>query len=316
MHLGNARTFLATWLSIRSQGGRLLLRIEDLDHPKVKPWAVQEAMDDLAWLGLDWDSGPDRQSDHTACYAEALERLRRAGLVYPCTCSRRDVETAQSAPHAGDEGPRYPGTCAGLVRSYGEAARTLPAGRLPAWRFRVPDRAIRFTDGFHGPQCENLHATTGDFVLARHPGGAGYMLAVVMDDAASGVTEVVRGDDLLPATHRQLLLQEALGIAPPRYLHLPLVVGPDGRRLAKRHGDTRISLFRKSGVAPERVIGMLAASCGWAEPGEALSARDLLPRYRLDSIPRAPVVLTDNQGCLPSMPACAAGATETGCQSR
>ncbi len=291
MHLGNARTFLATWLSIRSQGGRLILRIEDLDHPKVKPWTIQEAIDDLVWLGLDWDAGPATQSERIPRYGEALSRLQAQQAVYPCTCSRRDVVAAQSAPHAEDDDGRYPGTCAELSRSYPEAAAALPPGRLPAWRFRAPDRPTSFHDGFHGPQAANVSRTDGDFVIARHPQGAGYTLAVVIDDFDMGVTEVMRGDDLLQATHRQLLLQEALGIAPPRYLHLPLVVGPDGRRLAKRHGDTRISVYRENGVAPERIIGMLAASCGWAEPGETLAARDLIPRYRIDTIPRAPVIL-------------------------
>jgi len=293
LHLGNARTFLATWLSIRSRGGRLILRIEDLDHPKVKPWAVQQALDDLAWLKLDWDAGPITQSDRIPRYAAALDRLCQQGAVYPCTCSRRDVAAGQSAPHATDTTSRYPGTCAMRTQSYDEAAATLPPGRLPAWRFLAPDRITAYHDGFHGRQAANVAAIDGDFVIARHPLGAGYMLAVIVDDFEMGITEIMRGDDLLPATHRQLLLQEALGMPAPQYIHLPLVVSPDGRRLAKRHGDTRISALRDAGIAPEAVIGLLAWWCGWADWGAQLTARDLIPRYRLDTIPRDPVVLTD-----------------------
>jgi glutamyl-tRNA synthetase len=252
--------------------------------------------------------------------------------VYPCVCARKDVEAGQSAPHAGEDGLAYDGACRGRFATYAEAAASLPPGRLPAWRFAVSSRAdlgqtcpaavsteeadgiamavaatvgrgIRrppaasmettFTDGFHGPQRENVAETVGDFVIARHPHGAGYMLAVVVDDAAMGVTEVLRGDDLLPATHRQLLLYRALGLTPPRFIHVPLVVAPDGRRLAKRHGDTRIATLRQQGLRPSQVVGLLAEWCGWVAPGEEIMPADLLPRFRLDTIPRTPVVLTD-----------------------
>ncbi len=292
LHLGNARTFLIAWLSIRSRGGRLRLRIEDLDHPKVKPEATRQALDDLRWLGLDWDGPAVVQSARIPMYRAALAALETQGMVYPCTCSRSDVEAAQSAPHAADHGPRYAGLCAAVGRSFAEAARHLPAGRLPAWRFRTPDRTVVFQDGFAGPQVDNVHRTAGDFVLARHPDGAGYMLAVVVDDADMGVTEILRGDDLIPATPRQVLLQEALGLPRPTYVHVPLVVSEDGRRLAKRHGDTRLSTLRGQGLAPEKVVGLLAWWCGWAEWGEHLSATDLLSRYALSQLPRTPVVLT------------------------
>ena len=302
LHLGNARSFLIAWLSARSRGGTVILRMEDLDHPKVKRGAAQQALDDLRWLGLDWDEGPDVGGPHAPYvqteridrYREALQRLRGQGLVYPCTCSRRDVESAQSAPHAGDDGPRYAGVCREVRgRTYTEAAASLPPGRLPAWRYAVPPGTgeVRFEDGFRGPQAQDVAATVGDFVIARHADGAGYMLAVVVDDAEMGVTEVVRGDDLMATTHRQLLLYAALGLTPPAFLHVPLVVGENGLRLAKRHGDTRLASLRAAGVPAGRVVGLLAWWCGWVEWGGCLMPRDLLAAYRLDTVPRTPAVV-------------------------
>lgn len=299
LHLGNARTFLLAWLSIRSRNGTLVLRMEDLDHPKNKPGAAREALEDLRWLGFDWDEGPDvcgpygpyTQTERIERYASALERLREQGLAYPCVCSRRDVEAGQSAPHT-EDGLYYPGTCRGRFADFAAAQATLPPDRLPAWRFRVPEgEVVRFDDGFCGPYEQEVSAFSGDFVLARHALGAGYMLAVVVDDAAMGITEVVRGDDLLPTTPRQLLIYRALGLVPPRFFHTPLVVGPDGRRLAKRHGDTRIRAFREAGYPPEAVIALLAGISGLAEPGEtALTLPELLPRFRWSAIPRTPAV--------------------------
>ena len=300
LHLGNARTFLIGWLRVRSQGGTLVLRMEDLDHPKNKPGAAAAALEDLRWLGFDWDEGPDvggphapyTQTARTAAYAQALESLKAKGLAYPCVCSRRDVESGQSAPHS-EEGLYYPGTCRGRFADYESARRTLPEGRLPAWRFRVPEgETVRFEDVFYGTYEQDVSALSGDFVLARDPLGAGYMLAVVADDAAMGITEVVRGDDLLSATPRQLLLYRALGLTPPAFLHVPLVVSEEGRRLAKRHGDTRICALREAGVPAEKIVGLLAWWCGWAAWGESLTLRDLLPRFDLRTLPRQPVVLT------------------------
>ncbi len=300
LHLGNVRTFLVAWLRVRSRNGTLVLRLEDLDHPKNKPGAGAAALEDLRWLGFDWDEGPDMggscgpyvQTERTALYARALETLKAQGRVYPCVCSRSDVEAGQSAPHT-EEGLFYPGTCRGRFSDYETARRTLPPDRLPAWRFRVPEgERVRFEDVFAGPCEQDVSALSGDFVLARDPHGAGYMLAVVADDAAMGITEVVRGDDLLSATPRQLLLYRALGLPPPAFLHVPLVVSEDGRRLAKRHGDTRIRTLREDGVPPKQVIGLLAWWCGWAAWGERLSLRDLLPRFDLRTLPHAPAVLT------------------------
>jgi glutamyl-tRNA synthetase len=293
-HVGNARTYLIAWLSARSRGGRIVLRIEDIDSPRIKPGADRQACLDVQWLGLDWDEGPIIQTERMDEYLAALVRLQRQELVYPCTCTRRDVELAASAPHLEHEGTVYPGTCAGrCVRDAEEIA-----DRPHCWRFRVPPESPRFVDGFRGPTHLDLRQVGGDFVVwkAPAPGRTGslpaYQLAVVVDDAAQGVTEVVRGDDLLPSTPRQLLLYEALGLTPPKFVHVPLVVGTDGRRLAKRHGDTRLSALREAGVRPEMLLGLLAWSCGWIAAIEPITPRELLALYRLETIPCEPFVLT------------------------
>jgi glutamyl-tRNA synthetase len=294
-HVGNARTYLLAWLAARSRAGRVVLRIEDLDSPRVKPGAAEQACEDLRWLGLDWDEGPVVQTERLPHYEAALARLRQRERVYPCTCTRSDVERAASAPHREHEGPVYPGTCRGR-----RAADALTPGLLdrpPCWRFRVPDRSPGFVDGFRGPVQIDLRRLGGDFVVwkAPQPGGGrstpAYQLAVVVDDADQGVTDVVRGDDLIPSTPRQLLLYEALGLRAPRFTHVPLVVGPDGRRLAKRHGDTRLSALRAAGVRPEMLVGLLAWSCGWIDRIEPIAARDVVPLFRLETIPREPFVL-------------------------
>lgn len=287
-HVGNARTYLVAWLSARAQGGAVKLRIEDIDSPRVKPGAAEEAVRDLRWLGLDSDGEPVVQTTRLAHYAAALESLKRQEAVYPCTCTRSDIAAAASAPHAADE-VTYPGTCA--HRRAADAV-ALAAERKPfAWRFRVTDSPT-FTDLYAGEQRIDLTQSGGDFVVWKNQGGPAYQLAVVVDDAAMAVTEVVRGDDLIPSTPRQLLLYRALALTPPWFVHVPLVVGEDGRRLAKRHGDTRLSALRAAGVAPEALVGLLAWSCGWQERPEPVAARDLLPRFRLDAIPPEPFVLT------------------------
>ena len=292
-HVGNARTYLIAWLSARSAGGRVMLRVEDIDSPRVKAGAAEQACDDLRWLGLDWDGAPVVQTQRLPLYEAALDRLRAQELVYPCTCSRADVERAASAPHLDHDGPVYPGTCAG--RRAGDAASL--GGRPYCWRFRVPADSPGFVDGFLGPVHVDLKALGGDFVVWKAPRGdvaasPAYQLAVVVDDADQGVTEVVRGDDLVPSTPRQLLLYAALRLTPPRFVHVPLVVGPDGRRLAKRHGDTRLSALRAAGVSPEALLGLLAWSCGWLDRVRPATTAELLSRFRLDTIPRRPFVLT------------------------
>jgi glutamyl-tRNA synthetase len=293
-HVGNARTYLIAWLRARSQGGRVLLRIEDIDSPRIKQGAAVQACEDLRWLGLDWDEGPSVQTERLPVYEEVLRRLQAEERVYPCTCTRSDVERSASAPHDERAGAgqasgasSYPGTCAS--RCVAEADRlTEPF----SWRFRLQEARSVYEDGYQGRVEVDQVESGGDFVVWKSAGTPAYQLAVVVDDAAQGVTEVVRGDDLIPSTPRQLLLYEALGLAAPRFVHVPLVVGPDGRRLAKRHGDTRLSSLREAGVKCEALLGLLAWSCGWIERRRDISARELLPLFRLESIPPMPFVLT------------------------
>lgn len=287
-HVGNARTYLVAWLSARSRGGAIALRIEDIDASRVKPGSAEQAVTDLQWLGLDWDGEPVVQTTRLAHHQAALEVLKRAELVYPCTCTRADIAAAASAPHAGEE-VTYPGTCA--HRCVADALQLRSEGRSFAWRFRVTED-VPFTDLFAGEQRIDIRHTGGDFVVWKNHGGPAYQLAVVVDDGAAGVTEVVRGDDLIPSTPRQLLLYRALGLPAPRFAHIPLVMGEDGRRLAKRHGGTRLAALRDAGVTAESVVGLLAWSYGWLDRPEPAAARDLVPRFRLESIPRTPFVLT------------------------
>jgi glutamyl-tRNA synthetase len=288
-HVGNARTYLIAWLSARSRGGTVALRIEDIDSPRIKPGAAEQALDDLRWLGLDWDGEPVVQTTRLPLYEAAIERLKAQELVYPCTCTRSDIASAASAPHAEHEGPTYPGTCA--HRTAADAAGLVAQGTPFAWRFRVTDSPA-FVDRFRGEVRIDLHAAGGDFVVWKSAGTPAYQLAVVVDDAEMGVTEVIRGDDLIPSTPRQLLLYRALGHAPPQFAHVPLVVGADGRRLAKRHGDTRLGTLRESGVRPESLVGLLAWSCGWQPTPDPVPPRDLIPRFRLEAIPKTAFVLT------------------------
>ena len=296
LHLGNVRTFMIAWLRARQAGGKVILRMEDLDHPKHKPGADVQAIEDLRWLGFDWDE-TFVQSERKGLYAAALAKLRAQGLAYPCVCSRRDVEAAQSAPHEGDQ-LHYPGLCRDRFASWAEAVAFLnPASggeepvKLPCWRFRTPENThVAFEDGFAGHYEMDVSAKLGDFPLARDENGGGYAIAVTVDDAAMGVTEVVRGDDLLPATPPQILLYRALGLTPPAFFHVPLVVGPDGRRLAKRHGDTRISSFRAAGKTPEEIIGFLAYASGIVTDKKPIGLKSLIGLFDPARLPRGPLV--------------------------
>lgn len=289
---------MIAYLRARSLGGKVIMRIEDLDHPRDKPGAAREAVEDLRWLGFDWDE-EYVQSERRELYREALAMLP----VYPCVCTRRDVENAQSAPHEGEQ-LHYPGICRGRFATWAGAAAVTGPDRLPCWRYRVPDgRVVGFVDAFAGLCLQNVADVLGDFPVARDEGGAGYTLAVVVDDLLSGVTEVVRGDDLLAATPAQLLIAgdllawakgkagQGASVGVPAYCHVPLVVGPDGRRLAKRHGDTRVAAYRAAGTSPEELIGMIAASCGWCRKGEKVSLKDLVPAFTLDTVPHEPWVM-------------------------
>ena len=275
------------------------MRVEDLDGPRVRPGLEARILDELRWLGLDWDEGPDvggplgpyRQSERSGRYTAALDRLRAAGLAYPCFCSRAEIAQASQAPHASDEGPRYPGTCRDLPAEERAARAARAARRPPAWRFRAPEGPVPFDDGVHGPCSFDVAATVGDFVVARADGVASYQLAVALDDAAMEITDVVRGDDLLASTSRQILLYRALGLRVPRFAHVPLVVGEDGERLAKRHGALSLGELRGRGVDPEAVVGMLAAISGLAPPEARVKPAELVRGFRLDAIPRGPAHL-------------------------
>ena len=228
------------------------------------------------------------QTERLELYRQALTQLQQRELVYPCTCTRTDIERAASAPHLDHEGPAYPGTCA-----WRRTEDCLNLGNQPyAWRMRVSAQDILFDDLVRGPTRINLREVGGDFVVWKSAGTPAYQLAVVVDDAALGVTEVLRGDDLITSTPRQLLLYEALNLPAPGFGHLPLVTGPDGRRLAKRHGDTRLSALRAAGVRAEALLGLLAWSCGWSERPEPITASALIPRFSLTAIPPQPFVLT------------------------
>ena len=296
LHLGNARTALLSWLSARAAGGAYLLRVEDLDGPRVQEGLEGRILEDLRWLGLDWDEGPDRggpfapyrQSERAGAHARALDALREAGLAYPCFCSRAEIARASQAPHVSDEGPRYPGTCRSLG---GEERAERARHRSPAWRLRVLAGPVEFADGVHGPQSIDVAATVGDFVVARADGVPAYQLAVAVDDSAQGITEVVRGDDLLPSTARQLLVYRALGLEPPRFSHVPLVLGLDGERLAKRHGALSLGELRLRGADPRGVTGLLASLSGLAPEGERLHPQDLVRGFRLERVRREPARL-------------------------
>jgi len=293
LHLGNARTFLINWLMARRNGWKILLRIEDLDGPRVKSGADKLAMDDLTWLGLDWDGEPVYQSHRTALYQSAIDRLLALHLAYPCICTRREAELASSAPHAEDGSNVYPGVCRDRFASVAQARAE--SGREPAIRFRMPDRAISFEDQFAGLRSFSAAAPEaaklGDFVIAKSDGSTAYQLAVVVDDADMNVTDVVRGDDLLDSAARQLMLYEALDMKEkaPRFWHLPLVIGRDGRRLAKRHGDTRLSFYRQLGVSPSRVLALLGRWCGM-ECGEEATLPELMSRFDIHRVSRDPIV--------------------------
>jgi glutamyl-tRNA synthetase len=306
LHLGNARTFLVNWALARQRGWDVVLRIEDLDGPRVKPEAAAEAIDVLGWLGLDWDEGPYYQRDDVEPYRAALDRLRDQGIIYPCVCTRREIEEAAlSAPHGDAHELRYTGRCRPQQIKYppdeidamraggGIAAhgRIVDRDQYP-WRIIVPAGSTEFRDSFRGDHTHDVQATIGDFLVATQVYYPSYQLAVVIDDARQEIDRVVRGDDLLASTHRQRLLQERLGLTPPaEYYHLPLVVGPDGRRLAKRHGDSRITHYRAAGVPAERIIGLLAEWSGLG-PRREMSAAEFAREFLLERLPREKITFS------------------------
>jgi glutamyl-tRNA synthetase len=299
MHLGNARTALLAWLQARAGGGLFILRMEDIDGPRSRPSYAAAALEDLRWLGIDWDEGPDvggirapyTQSKRLYLYKEALDKLDSLGLLYPCYCSRAELAAVASAPHGlSAEGPSYPGTCRHLSEV---ERRERGLSKEPSLRLAVdPRRIVSFTDQVAGLQHTSPGAG-GDFVVRRADGIFSYQLAVTVDDALMGVTEVLRGSDLLDSTPRQLLLYEALGYAPPRFTHVPLLHGPDGSRLAKRHGGISLSAIRESGATPEAAVGLLACWSGLQDRPEPVTARELLVSFSLDKIPASPIVVRE-----------------------
>jgi glutamyl-tRNA synthetase len=273
LHLGNARTALLSWLWARKGGGGYALRVEDLDAPRVRPGMAQQQLEELRWLGLDWDGEPMFQSRRGAAYQEALGKL--GDSVYECFCSRAEIAAA-SAPQ-GDEGPRYPGTCAALTRAQREERRRV---RAPALRLRVPAGGISFQDEILGAQSFDTQCLVGDFVLRRADGIFAYQLAVVVDDAAMGITQVLRGADLLPSTARQILLHRLLGQREPRWAHAPLVVSEAGDRLSKRDRALSLSTLRKSGKDPRQLVALLSRLSG-LEAGDRCEPQELLDGFSL-----------------------------------
>lgn len=286
MHLGNVFSCLCTWLSARRQGGRVVLRIEDLDDRCKKPEVAKQLIDDLAWLGLEWDEGPYYQHERTELYVEALRRLEDRGLTYPCFCTRAELHAA-SAPHASDGTPIYRGTCRELsAAEIAERSRVRP----PAIRLRVPGvndidhDVIEFVDRTYGARCEALATECGDFLVRRSDGVFAYQLAVVVDDAAMGITEVVRGCDLLGSTPRQIYLQRLLGLPTPSYAHIPLLVAPDGRRLSKRDRDLDLGELRARFGTASALLGWLAGQTGLADDTTPRTAAQLADGFSWERV--------------------------------
>jgi glutamyl-tRNA synthetase len=281
LHLGNLRTALVAWLFARSQGARFLMRMEDLDSGRVRERFHDEQLSDLAALGIDWDGPVVRQSERVALYEAALAALRDDGLVYECWCTRAEIREAASAPHGDLPEGAYPGTC--LRLSAAERDQRRASGRPPALRVRAAAERVAFEDRLAGP----FAGVVDDFVVRRNDGAHAYNLAVVVDDAEQGIGEVVRGLDLLDSTPRQLWLGARLGLPAPRHAHVPLVLGPDGARLAKRHGAVTLADRAALGESAEDVRSGLAASLHLCEPGERPSPEELVERFSVDALRQA-----------------------------
>ncbi len=300
-HIGNARTFLIAWLLCRQQANnRLILRIEDLETPRTKAWAIAQAYEDLAWLGLDWDASPNEfanssvpllQSERHLRYREIIDELLRRELVYPCTCTRSEVAMqAAAAPHESTfDGQVYPGTCRHLGSR--DCAPLRSRNEPYCLRFRWDCEAAAWADRFFGPHSINPVEKLGDFVVWRMDDAPAYQLAVVIDDHDSSVNQIVRGADLIYSTFRQNAIYDALNWNRPQYTHVPLVVGLDGRRLAKRHGDTRLASLRQEGISAGQLVGYLAWKSRWIESPRAIDCRALLSLDLLALLPTDSLVL-------------------------
>lgn len=285
LHLGNLRTALLAWLFARSQGARFLLRIEDLDPQRSRIEYERGQLRDLHDVGVDWDGEPVRQSARTDLYRGALSELQAQGRVYPCWCSRAEVRAATEAPHGPLPEGAYPGTCRRLTAAE-RARRERDAPRPPALRLDADGETVSFTDRVRGPSS----GVVDDFVLWRGDGTAAYNLAVVVDDANQSIAEVVRGDDLIDSTPRQLLLARLLGLSAPTHAHVPLVLGPDGARLAKRHGAVTMAQLEERGVSRADARAWMARSLGLAEAGEHLAASQFVERFDPTRLPADPCV--------------------------
>jgi glutamyl-tRNA synthetase len=285
LHLGNLRTALLAWCFARSARARFLLRIEDLDPQRSRREHEPGILADLERIGVEWDGEPARQSERAEAHRAAFESLRGAGALYRCWCTRAEIREAASAPHGAPAGV-YPGTCRQLGAE--QIAQRERDGRPPAWRVDAGGRRVSFIDALHG----EIAATVDDFVVWRELDDlAAYNLAVVVDDAADGIGEVVRGDDLLETTPRQILVAQLLGLGVPAYAHVPLVLGDDGARLAKRHGAVTLDERLARGESVAEVVGWLASSAGLAPAGARLAAADVLQSFERQSVSRDPVVL-------------------------
>ncbi|MFL6260319.1 MAG: tRNA glutamyl-Q(34) synthetase GluQRS [Thermoanaerobaculia bacterium] len=301
IHAGNARTALAAWLSARSRGGAFVWRLEDLDPPRVVPGMAEAQMADLAWLGLDWDEGPDiggpfapyAQSQRSAVYEEALRRLAAAGRLFPCRLSRKDLQAMASAPHGAEEAP-YPASLRPWELAPGWFDELAAGSQDAAVRFRVDERPVSFVDRVQGAIAERVDLAVGDFVLKRRDGLWAYQLAVVADDLAMEIGDVVRGADLLASTARQIQLIEALHGTSPAYAHVPLMVNARGEKLSKRDQGLTLRSLREAGVAPEAVAGYLAFSLGLLDRPEPCRPADLVSAFTWERIGRADWMLPED----------------------
>jgi len=281
MHLGNVFAGLLAWLSVKSRGGMMVLRMEDLDTQRTSAEFAEILRSDLAWLGLSWDAETPPQSSRSRVYDGYFEILRDKGLLYPCYCTRSQLHNV-NAPHLSDGTYVYPGTCRNLKEP--------PAGRLPSWRVRVPDRVWELTDKVQGRYRENLDTDCGDFVVRRADGVYVYQLAVTVDDGEAGVTEVTRGMDLLSSAPRQMYLQELFGFSHPEYAHVPMLMAPDGRRLSKRDRDLDLGVLRQK-MQPEQIIGILAFAAGLIPKQEAVSAEELAREFAWEKVKKEDIII-------------------------
>lgn len=292
---------MIAWIHARQNNGKIELRIEDLHMERVKPGALEQIFDDLHWMGLSWDEGPQSieecsngqhthvQSQQKERYRQALDHIIAAQRAYPCTCSRKEVLMTQSAPHHHEL--KYMGTCRNRWSNMEEAKQHSP--QVHSWRFKANDHETSFIDGLHGPQNSRVCEWSGDFIIAKDHDHISYQLAVVEDDHLHGITHVIRGDDLLMSTHRQIQLYEALGYSPPHFIHLPLLIGEDGQRLAKRHGDWKISTLRAQGYLPEDIIGLIAWTLDLQPKPLAMTLHDITVAFDLSQLSRKPFQLSD-----------------------